>query len=361
MSRTNDIKNLFNRFGASTENYLEIESHYEYLEEMDVVLEGAVPVAPSAAIHAPHRTGSLPPVLQAMPTTQGPTDTTPPLRTLLDELNQARQVLDGAADKVLRARTDAKVIAMVSAKGGVGKSTLAASLTKILKSPDGRTLAVDLDPQNALAFQLGIDSLAPGLNQASREGGDWTPYCLTGHAYSHCLSFGPSDEDSRRVLERCMQDDPAWLRLQLANMNLSKNDVVIIDTPPGNTAYLSQVLETIDLALVVTMADGASYMALDAMQTWLQCAELPLCKYVINQVDSARQFSLDMTELLRRRLGDDLIATVHLDHLLSESQAYGRDPLEHSPDSTGCQDIHSFSRAVHHLLLTKPSIESVAS
>ena len=47
------------------------------------------------------------------------------------------------------------VVAIVSAKGGVGKSTIAANLAVALNRHARTVLAVDLDPQNALHLHLG--------------------------------------------------------------------------------------------------------------------------------------------------------------------------------------------------------------
>ena len=46
-----------------------------------------------------------------------------------------------------------KVITVVSAKGGVGKTTLAANLASVLAARGRRVIALDLDPQNALRLR----------------------------------------------------------------------------------------------------------------------------------------------------------------------------------------------------------------
>ncbi|MGK4924212.1 AAA family ATPase [Bordetella hinzii] len=53
-----------------------------------------------------------------------------------------------------------KTIAIVSAKGGVGKTTIAATLGLALSRAGHPALVLDLDPQNALRFHLGADTEA---------------------------------------------------------------------------------------------------------------------------------------------------------------------------------------------------------
>lgn len=282
------------------------------------------------------------------------------LSDLLRELNQVRR--DGLAQKP-RMATRAKVIAVVSANGGVGKSTLAAGLAKALGRPGGRTIAIDLDPQNALSSHLGISKGTPGLIQLKQPDADWNAHCLPGYGDSEYLPFGTGDLNERRSIKQLMFEDSDWLNRQLVSMNLGENDTVILDTPSGATVYSQQALDTADLVLVVTVSDAASYLALDNMMRWLETStkRAQQHRYVLNQQDASRSFSRDMGLLFQRRLGKDLIGTIRLDQQLNESLAYSRDPLQHSPDSPGCQDIVSLARVVSALLLANVTGEQAAS
>ncbi|MDR0821221.1 MAG: AAA family ATPase [Oscillospiraceae bacterium] len=53
----------------------------------------------------------------------------------------------------------AKIIAFTNQKGGVGKTTVCASVCGVLNSLGKTVLAVDLDPQGNLGFSLGADNL----------------------------------------------------------------------------------------------------------------------------------------------------------------------------------------------------------
>lgn len=270
------------------------------------------------------------------------------------ELNQVRR--DGLPE-ITRKRTKAKVIAIVSANGGVGKSTVAAGLAKTLRRPGGRTIAIDLDPQNALSGHLGITRQVPGLIQLKEQHADWGAHRLPGFSDSECLPFGTGEVNDRRLLKQLMLEDSDWLNQHLASMNLSENDTVILDTPSGATVYSQQALDAADLVLVMTVADAASYLALDTMTQWLETSprRAQRHRYVLNQRDDSRSFCRDMGVLFRRRLGANLIGTIRLDHQFNESLAYGRDLLQYAPESIGCQDILSLSGAVHALLFADAS------
>jgi cellulose synthase operon protein YhjQ len=297
-----------------------------------------------------------------------------PLRHLLAEVALARQAEAKARnEEALRqalphgrpARTRAHVIALVSAKGGVGKSTLTSALATALRLEGGQTLAIDLDPQNALQYHLGAEPDVAGMGNASLSGENWKSLLLTGSAGSLLLPYGSVTEDERRTLERYLENDRYWLAGQLAHMDLGENDVVILDTPPGRTAYLEQALMVADQVLVVATADAANFVTLDQMERLLAeykaRGQAPLCSYVVNQFDSSRLFCRDMHEVLKRRLGSSLLGVVALDHAIGEAMAYGQNPLLEAESSPACQDMLMLSDKLKAQLESMVIAESQAS
>ncbi|MDE1167868.1 MAG: cellulose biosynthesis protein BcsQ [Pseudomonas sp.] len=267
------------------------------------------------------------------------------LRDLLTELSQQRST---KADRRYR-QTAATLIALVSANGGTGKTTLAAGLAKTLQNPGARTLAIDLDPQGALPNHLGTPPRAPGLAQLLAPGDSWNTYCTPGYSHSECLGYGMADEAAYRTLQQQMLEDRDWLGRHLAGMDLGERDTVILDTPSGASEATLQAIQVADMVLVVSLADGASYLALDSLPQGLG-ARAPCTRHVLNQVDESRTFCEDMVMLFEQRLGSALIGSVRLDHQLRESLAYGRDPLLRMPQGIGCRDVNTLAGTLRELL-----------
>ena len=79
------------------------------------------------------------------------------------------------------------VFSVVSAKGGVGKTTITANMAMALAG--GRNVvAVDLDPQNALRLHLGVPvEEIDGIGRATLEARSWKTSLLRGGAGPYAL------------------------------------------------------------------------------------------------------------------------------------------------------------------------------
>lgn len=394
MNRTNDIANLMNRFGESAGSYIEIENSFDYKELPVCPAPSAVSVKPadtlskdqSASAELPEPvvvSQSLPSVaaqtahpleqriepvlgdsLGIAPVVDGASESasTPAiagsLRSLLEEVALERQAEARAqsAEALRRsissgpaAVTPARVIAVVSPKGGVGKSTLCAALAGAL-DVNGRRLAIDLDPQNALQYHMGVRPDIAGMANSGLTGECWSGLLLDGIAATRVLPFGAISEHELRAFERFLENDPHWLARRLARMNLAGDDVVVLDTPPGRTLYLEQALDVADQVVVVITPDAASFMTLDSIDRLLEGranhAWRRDCHYVVNQFDASRVFCQDMLEVLKRRFGHQLIGVVPLDHAISEGLAYGVNPLLEDDESPARQEILAIGEAL---------------
>lgn len=377
MKRADDIKNLFQSFGASTESYLEIDNRFEYKEPLSAADRPAMTLAISDAV-ASSPPGHFSRLAEAVALVEKPQSViaaerlSPPLRQLLAEVAQERQAealarnneaLSQALIKGEPAPIRAQVIAVVSVKGGVGKNTLSAALSSIVRLPQGQTLTIDLAPQNALQYHLNVSPDVVGMGKGSLQSLNWRSLLQPGSAGSQLLPYGEVSEDERHELEDYLRADPNWLARQLARMALSEHDVVILNAPSGRNVYMEQALAVADHVLVVITSDAASYVTLDQMDRLLAASLVrphpPQCHYVVNQYDASRAFNRDMLEVLRRRVGERLLGVVHHDYAISEALAFGCNPLEQPSVVQACQDLLGICQALSGQLMTQSVDESI--
>jgi len=238
------------------------------------------------------------------------------------------------------------IIAVASAKGGVGKTTVTASLAVALARQTGRiVLALDLDPQNALAMHLGLDPQdLRGLSRAALGRASWRDVCVELQPGLYVLPFGAVTEQDRTRLEAQIADQPDWLERHLRALELPEDAIVLLDTPPGPTQYGQQALTVAHWVTVVLLADAGSYATLPLMQRLVQTYCVPRpdfadVLYVLNQVNSGRQLARDVMQVLREAVGERLLGAIHSDEAVAEALALGVSVLDHAPQSLARQDI----------------------
>ena len=241
-----------------------------------------------------------------------------------------------------------RVVSVVSAKGGVGKTTLAANLASVLGSSGRRVIAVDFDPQNALRLHFGIPiDNYDGIARATLSGASWRTVMFDGIDGITALPHGALNEDDRRVFEARLDSDPYLIRASLEALALDADDIVLIDTPPGATAYTRAALLAADFVLNVVIADAASYAAIPQMERLIDTYAAPRAEfggvgYVVNQIDQSRQLTKDVLKVLRQMLGEKLFpGVIHLDEGVSEALACDTTLIHYDPLSQAAADFRA--------------------
>ncbi|OWY32391.1 cellulose biosynthesis protein BcsQ [Herbaspirillum aquaticum] len=284
------------------------------------------------------------------------TDTPVPslLRSMLGEAARARQAQQGASNDgpgdqqdAQPPSTPAQVIAVVSPKGGVGKTTLCSALACSL-ARHGRVFAIDLDPQNALQYHLGVDTQAAAAMTPAGAAASWRDGVAQGMAGTQVVSHALVADNGEVALAQQMAHDGQWLLRQLQAMQLQSGDVVLLDLPAGQTPYLDQALQAADQVLAVVTPDAGSFLALEHMRQVLHGRNN--CRYVVNKYDGTRSFNQDMLEVLKRWMGPRLAGVIALDHAISEGLAYGYNPLVKGGDSPAYEQLQRVSEALRAAL-----------
>lgn len=242
--------------------------------------------------------------------------------------------------------TNRLVVSIVSPKGGVGKTTIAANLATALAARGRGALLVDLDPQNTLRLHHQMPLSDPaGLAPQTLAGQPWANAVFRGPFGVDCLPFGFVSEPERREFERRLDADPTWLVRNLDALGLSPASFVIVDTPPGGSAYLTQALLAADIAICVVLPDAASFVTIPSMERWLgdysrARPEFLGGYYLLNRMNNARVLCRDVASALERDLGKRLIPVeVHFDSAVEEALASQSPILKYAPESPATRDI----------------------
>ena len=192
------------------------------------------------------------------------------------------------------------IIAVYSAKGGVGKTTLAVNLAWASAAlSKRRTLLWDLDAQGAASYILGQQ---PGPKSAKRSithDGDVSDLIRASNVAG--VDVLPAD-DSLRTLDYAFHDLGKRKRLAKIVGDLGETyDRIIIDCPPGLTDTSDQILRASDIAVVPVIPSALSQRSLDVIKDYVARKKGPKITLapVFSMVDRRR--ALHQSELHKHK------------------------------------------------------------
>jgi len=227
----------------------------------------------------------------------------------------------------------AHVIAVLSQKGGTGKTTTVRTLADVLRRVDVRTLVIDLDPQGNLSDYFDVPPDAqPTISDV-----------LSGRAkaalaiHDDILPANLSLAEAELMLGGKMGRE-LTLRRALKPV-LGQYDVVLIDCPPSLGLLTVNALVAAHYALVTS---EAQYFALQGVEQALEVIELardslnPDLEWlgvVLNIADMRTVHSREAFASLREHFGEHLFETViRASIAYAESAERATSILDHRPD-----------------------------
>ncbi|MDD2811731.1 cellulose biosynthesis protein BcsQ [Rhodoferax sp.] len=234
------------------------------------------------------------------------------------------------------------IIAFISGKGGVGKSTLAANMAVALSQRQKRVLLIDLDPQNAQRVHLGLnpDEYA-GL---SREG--IAPSSIFESPFGiSFIPYGRVSESELEEFEAQLKGHPDWLAQHIQGLKELAFDYVVLDTPPGPSVYLRQALTVAHKALVVLLADAASFATIDKISTLVEQYTADRTDFegmylLINQMPIHSKLGHQVRTALYANYAEQLVpVAIHRDPRVSQALAFERPVLHYEPGCKASLDI----------------------
>lgn len=232
------------------------------------------------------------------------------------------------------------VLVISSPKGGVGKTTITASLSVALRALGWEVMAVDFDPQNSLKLHFGLDPMVPdGWGPQFLAGGPWQQAIEKDRHNIQIVPFGLLSAEMQVRLVALFPDRQRAFAAELAAWAGQPDHIVLVDTHPGHGLYTDFAVGLADWQLVVLVADAASYAALTANDRGGDAREHPRQVFIINQFNPASRLARDVRLLIEQRAADALIGVIQQDEGVAEALAYGQTVPTHDPDCKASRDI----------------------
>jgi len=227
----------------------------------------------------------------------------------------------------------ANTIAVLSQKGGTGKTTTVRTLTDVLRRSGVRTLAVDLDPQGNLSdyFDLPPEvapTIADVLSSRTR---------ASEAVHEDIIPANLSLAEAELMLGGKMGRE-LTLRRALAPL-AEAYEVILIDCPPSLGLLTVNALVAADYALITA---EAQYFALQGVEQAMEVVELArdslnpelaLLGVLLNLADMRTVHSREALASLKERFGQQVFDSVIRSSIAyAESAERARSIIDHRPD-----------------------------
>jgi chromosome partitioning protein len=227
----------------------------------------------------------------------------------------------------------ANTIAVLSQKGGTGKTTTVRTLTDVFRRSGVRTLAIDLDPQGNLSDYFDLD---PDVDPTIAD-------VLAGRAsageaiHDDVIPANLTLAEAELALGGKMGRE---LTLKRALAQLPDDyEVILIDCPPSLGLLTVNALVAADRALLTA---EAQYFALQGVEQAMEVVELArdslnpqlsLLGVLLNRANMRTVHSSEALTSLTERFGEDVFDTfIRASIAYAESAERAMSILDHRPD-----------------------------
>jgi cellulose synthase operon protein YhjQ len=252
------------------------------------------------------------------------------LKTLFEAADATAEPAPAPSPITMRA----PVLAVFSLAGGVGKTSLVATLGRALSARGERVLLVDTAAFGLLPFFFGARDQRMGVLRT------FSPPAVLGDAPVQMITLDPESLDE----ETC---GPETLTGEIAKCAQGVSRV-IVDLATASGTLTRQLLRMHPLVLVPVVPDMNSVVSVSSIDAFFEraagAAGASLPYYVLNQFDFSLPLHLDVREILLEQLGDRLLSfALRRTPAVSEALAEGMTVIDYAPNSTVAEDFSSLA------------------
>jgi len=231
--------------------------------------------------------------------------------------------------------------AVFSLAGGVGKTSLVATLGRALSARGERVLLVDTAAFGLLPFFFGAMDQRPGTLRT------FNPPGLSNDAPIQMVTIDPEGVDSETAGQESLSGE-----IGKFSRGMSR---VLVDLATASGSTTRRILRMSPLVIVPLIPDMNSVVSVSSIDAFFEHNSNPTGKasmpfYVLNQFDASLPLHLDVREVLREQLADRLLPfALRRTPALSEALAEGMTVIDYAPGSPLAEDFSTLAGWVKSL------------
>ena len=243
---------------------------------------------------------------------------------------------------------ETRIIAIINQKGGVGKSTTAATLAAGLSLKGYKTLSIDLDAQGNLTYTAGAKTngaTAPGVLTGEVKAEDAIQHTPSGDIIAANKALAGADA--------FIADTGKEYRLKEALESLqAAYDYIIIDAPPALGILTINALTACNSVIIPAQADIYSLQGIEQLADTMQPVKkycnpnLKIAGILLTRYSSRSVLSREVAELaeqLADKLGTKLFKTTIREAIaVKEAQISQQSLFDYAPKAKVTEDYRAF-------------------
>ena len=234
------------------------------------------------------------------------------------------------AAPIRQKETRTPVLAVFSLAGGVGKTSLVATVGRALSSMGEKVLLTDTTSHGLLPFYFGASELRQGTVRT------FSPPSGSTDAPIYLVSYDVDQKGSDEVAQEQLAEEI---------INNSRGTHRILLDLTVNSSWIVRRMSRMNPTILVPVApDMNSVISLQTLEKFFSGVNdgdgRPLQPYyVLNQFDTSLPLHLDVREVMRRQLGDRLLPfVIRRAPAVSEALAEGMTVVDYAPDAPVAED-----------------------
>ena len=244
---------------------------------------------------------------------------------------------------------NARVVAILNQKGGVGKTTTTSNLAHALAKMGHKVTAIDLDPQGHLSVSLGVVmQKKSGLDEVLLGNKELDEMTLDVRDNLQLVPAGIKLQGLEQLTEGAANRG-ALLKGGLKG-SLVDQDFILIDCPPSSGLLVANALFAVDEILIPMASDFLALQGLSLLMATIKRFENALKRpykihLVMSRYATTRRISKQVLGTMHKHFPNQVLATVIRETaLLAECPSFGRTILEYRPGSRSARDFRSLAQ-----------------